>query len=135
MALNSILSTLPNFLAYGASAVVLMGAFVFVYTAITPHKEFTLIKAGNVAASISLSGAMLGFVLALASVISNSISLLDMIVWGVVALVVQVLAYFIVRIGFPALTQGIEEDKISKGILLAVTLVCFGLINAACMVY
>lgn len=135
MALNSILSTLPNFLAYGASAVVLMGAFVFVYTAITPHKEFTLIKAGNVAASISLSGAMLGFVLALASVISNSISLLDMIVWGVVALVVQVLAYFIVRIGFPALTQGIEEDKISKGILLAVTSVCFGLINAACMVY
>lgn len=135
MILSNLLATLPNFLAYGAAAIVLMGAFVYIYTAITPHKEFALIKAGNVAASISLSGALLGFVLALASVIEHSVSLIDMVIWGVVALIVQLLAYFLVRLALPALSQGIEDNHISKAILLASTAISFGLINAACMVY
>jgi putative membrane protein len=112
-----------------------MGAFVYIYTAITPHKEFALIKDGNVAASISLSGALLGFVLALASVIEHSVSLIDMVIWGIVALIVQLLAYFLVRLALPALSQGIEDNNISKAILLASTAISFGLINAACMVY
>jgi len=135
MNFSDLLATLPNFLAYGAFAIVLMGAFVFIYTAITPHKEFALIKAGNVAASISLSGALLGFVLALASVIEHSVSLIDMVIWGIVALIVQLLAYFLVRLALPALSQGIEDNNISKAILLAGTAISFGLINAACMVY
>jgi putative membrane protein len=135
MIFSDLLATLPNFLAYGASAIVLMSAFVYIYTAITPHREFALIKAGNVAASISLSGALLGFVLALASVIEHSVSLIDMVIWGIVALIVQLLAYFLVRLALPALSQGIEDNNISKAILLASTAISFGLINAACMVY
>ncbi|WP_207401805.1 DUF350 domain-containing protein [Psychrobacter pygoscelis] len=135
MILSNLLATLPDFLAYGASAVVLMAAFVYIYTAITPHQEFALIKAGNVAASISLSGALIGFVLALASVIRHSVSLIDMLVWGVIALIVQLLAYFSVRLALPAISQGIEEGNVSKAILLASTAISFGLINAACMVY
>lgn len=135
MIFSNLLATLPNFLAYGAAAIVLMGAFVYIYTAITPHKEFSLIKAGNVAASISLSGALLGFVLALASVIEHSVSLIDMVIWGVVALIVQLLAYFLVRLALPALSQGIKDNNVSKAILLASTAISFGLINAACMVY
>lgn len=135
MDINTLLATLPNFLAYGVVAIVLMGAFVFIYTTITPHKEFTLIKAGNIAASISLSGALIGFVLALASVIQHSVSLIDMVVWGIIALIVQLLAYFSVRLALPAISQGIVEGNISKAIFLASTAISFGLINAACMVY
>ena len=135
MMFTDILATLPSFLAYGLAATGLLGAFVWTYTAITPHQEFALIKAGNIAASISLSGAMIGFVLALASVISHSVSLLDMIVWGIVALIVQLLAYFSVRLALPTISQGIEAGHISHAILLASTAISFGLINAACMVY
>ena len=135
MMLSNLLATLPDFLAYGVSAIVLMAAFVYIYTAITPHQEFALIKAGNIAASISLSGALIGFVLALASVIQHSVSLIDMVVWGIIALIVQLLAYFSVRLALPAISQGIEEGNVSKAILLASTAISFGLINAACMVY
>lgn len=135
MMFSDILATLPSFLAYGLAATALLAAFVWIYTAITPHQEFALIKADNIAASISLSGAMIGFVLALASVISHSVSLLDMIIWGIVALIVQLLAYFSVRLALPAISQGIEAGHISHAILLAGTAISFGLINAACMVY
>ncbi len=133
--MTHLLANLPLFLAYATTAIVLMGIFVLIYTFLTPHKEFTLIKQGNVAASISLSGAILGFVLALSSVVRYSISLMDMAVWGVVALLVQVVAYLCVRLLMPTLSQGIENNNISKGILLATIAVSFGLINAACMVY
>lgn len=135
MIFSELLVTLPNFLAYGAAALVLMAAFVVIYTAVTPHREFALIKAGNIAASISLSGALLGFVLALASVIRNSVSLLDMLLWGIIALIVQLLAYFSVRAALPTLSKGIEDGNLSHAILLACTAISFGLINAACMVY
>lgn len=135
MIFSNLLATLPNFLAYSATAIVLMGVFVWIYTRITPHKEFALIKSGNIAASISLSGALIGFVLALASVIEHSVSLVDMIVWGIIALIVQLLAYFSVRVALPDLSEGIEAGQISKALLLASTAISFGWINAACMVY
>jgi uncharacterized membrane protein YjfL (UPF0719 family) len=58
-----------------------------------PYREIALIREGNAAAAASLSGAILGFVLPLASAITHSVSLLDMAVWGLIALVVQLLVY------------------------------------------
>ncbi len=88
-----------------------------------------------VAPALSLSGALLGFVIALGSVIKNSIHLLDMLAWGVVAMIVQLLVFLAVRLLFPALTQGISQNNIAKALFLAVMSVAFGVLNAACMTY
>ena len=45
----------------------LTALFLAIYVRITPYREFALIRAGNVAAAASLSGALLGFVIPLAS--------------------------------------------------------------------
>jgi len=42
---------------------VLLGAFLAVYLAVTPYNELTLIREGNAAAAISLGGAITGYVL------------------------------------------------------------------------
>ena len=79
------LAGLPSFLLYFALGLALFAAFFALYVRVTPYHELELIREGNVAAAISLAGALLGFVLPLASAIVHSVSALDMIVWGIVA--------------------------------------------------
>ena len=86
--LTQSLSGLPAFLSYFATAIGLLALFLAVYVFITPYREITLIREGNAAAAASLGGAVLGFVLPLASAITHSVSLPDMAVWGLIALVV-----------------------------------------------
>lgn len=75
--LSGSLSTFPNFLAYFAGGSGLTAIFVLLYTNLTPYREIALIRAGNTAAAIAFVGALLGFVMPLASVIAHSASLLD----------------------------------------------------------
>jgi putative membrane protein len=129
------LGGLPAFAAYFASAVILLALFVAIYVKTTPYPELTLIREGNVAAAISLSGAMIGFVLPVASSIEHSVSLLDMLLWSVVALVVQLIAYALVRLVLPHLAQKIGQGDIASGVFLAGTSITLGLLNAAAMTY
>jgi putative membrane protein len=90
------LQPIGPFLLYFGVALVFEAIFIALYMAVTPHHEATLIKQGNAAAAISLGGAVLGFTLPLASSIIHSVSLLDMAVWSVVALLVQLAVYRLV---------------------------------------
>jgi putative membrane protein len=129
------LATLPSFLIYFAVALILFGLFLLIYLFVTPHRELALIRQGNVAAAASLSGALIGFVVPLASVIENSLSVVDMLVWGAVALVVQVLVFVVLRLVFPELVRQIEEDHLGPALMLAGFSVTVGMLNAACMTY
>ena len=129
------LSTLPAFLAYFVGALALTAAFLWVYMKVTPWDEFRLIGAGNAAAAISLAGAVIGFVMPLASVIAHSAGWLDMIVWGVIALLVQVLVYVVARVVVPGLALGIETGKIPLAAALATGSLAVGLLNAACITW
>jgi len=85
---------LGDFVVYFVTALALVAVFLTVYTWVTPHGEIALIRQGNVAAALSLSGALLGFIVPLASAIAHSVAWWDMLFWGGVALVVQLLSYF-----------------------------------------
>ena len=73
-ALLEYLTGLPLFAAYFLLGLVLLGTFVFVYVRLTPYREIALIRGGNSAAAASLGGAIIGFVLPVASSIENSVS-------------------------------------------------------------
>lgn len=126
---------LDDFVAYFATALALVAVFLRVYTWVTPYREIALIRQGNVAASLSLSGALLGFVIPLASAIAHSVAWWDMLLWGAVALVVQLLWYFAVRILVPKLSQDIPEGKIAQGLFLGAGSLAVGILNAASMTY
>jgi len=133
MMIANSLSTLPAFLAYFIGALALTAAFLWVYMKVTPWDELRLIGAGNHAAAISLAGAVIGFVMPLASVIAHSAGWLDMIVWGLIALLVQVLVYVVARIVVPGLALGIETGKVPLATGLATGSLAVGLLNAACI--
>ncbi len=127
------LSGLPAFLAFFATAAVLSIFFVLIYTRVTRHNELALIKKNVPAAAIAFSGSLIGFALPLASAINNSADLLDMILWGIVALVVQLVAYVVVRLFMPRVSQRIEDGEMAAGIWLAAASLAAGILNAASM--
>ena len=129
------ISGLDDFVAYFAMALALVAVFLRVYTWVTPYREIALIRQGNVAAALSLSGALLGFVIPLASAIAHSVAWWDMLFWGAVALVVQLLWYFAVRMIVPNLSQDIPAGKVAQGLFLGAGSLAVGILNAASLTY
>jgi putative membrane protein len=125
----------PEFLLYFVLALALLALFVAVYVRVTPYREFALIREGNIAASISLSGAVIGFVLPLASAIAHSVSALDMVAWGVIALLVQIVVYAVTSRLVPHFREAIEADRAAPALLLAALSVSAGMLNAASLSY
>ncbi|CAA9320755.1 MAG: Membrane protein with DUF350 domain [uncultured Lysobacter sp.] len=122
-----------NFLAYFATGLgVLVGAAVLV-SLITPHREFTLIRAGNASAATAYAGTLIGLALPLHAAISHSVSLLDALIWGAVSAAVQALAYLLARAALPRISQEITENVAAGGIFAAGVSIAVGLINAAAM--
>ncbi|OED42691.1 hypothetical protein ACH42_11880 [Endozoicomonas sp. (ex Bugula neritina AB1)] len=135
IAITDYLAGVPLFLAYFATALVLTGIYTFVYTRLTPHDEMALIKENKPAAAIAFSGSLIGFVLPLSSVIENSINLIDMALWGFVALIIQAATFFSVRVAMPKISERIANDEMAAGILLGGVSIAAGLLNAACLTY
>ncbi|MGH6611856.1 MAG: DUF350 domain-containing protein [Burkholderiaceae bacterium] len=129
------LAGLPYFAAYFGISLVLLTICLAIYVAITPYPEIRLIREGNVAAASSLGGALIGFALPLASVVINSVSLLDMLLWSAVALVVQLVAFALVRLMVPAISQHVRDGQISSGVFLGAVAIALGVLNAASMTY
>jgi putative membrane protein len=127
------LATLPTFLIYFLASLALTVLFLMVYMRVTPYREWALIRAGNNAAAVSLSGAALGFILPLASAITHSVSWLDMVVWPVVAMIVQLATYLAARLLKPELNQAIAAGTTAPAISLAAMSVGVGILNAACL--
>ncbi|MBJ6981708.1 MULTISPECIES: DUF350 domain-containing protein [unclassified Luteimonas] len=126
--------TLDSFLAFltyfGAGLGVMFVAATIVLL-VTPHSEIKLIRAGNTAAAVAFGGSLVGLALPVHSAISHSVSLLDALIWGLVAAVVQVLAFLVARIASGTLSKQIDDNVVSAGIFSAAIAISMGLVNAA----
>ena len=56
-----------------------------------------------------------------------------MIIWGIIALVVQVLTFYAVQKIFPGIVADIPANQVSKGVFLGIVSLAAGILNAACM--
>jgi putative membrane protein len=128
-------SGLPAFLAYFGTGAVLLVVFAAIYSLVTPQKEFTLMRAGNAAATTGFLGALLGFSLPLASAAANSVSLVDFVIWAAIGAVIQLLA-FALATGFQrGLAARITAGEMGAGLWAGGVALIVGLLNAACMTY
>lgn len=133
-----LLDSLPgflDFLIYFNASLVLLLVFCGIYSWFTPYNELKLIREGNVAPAISFGGAVIGFVLPLASVVSHSIGIMDMLIWAVIAMAVQITIFGIVRLLFRDLVREIENNHTAAATLLAFLSIVIGILNAASVTY
>lgn len=134
-ALLTYLSGFPSFLLYMGISTGLFLIFMKLYAMVTPYDEGALIRANNSAAAISYGGAMIGFVLPIASAVKNSVSPIDVVVWSVVAGAIQILCFLAVRLVYRDIVEQIEKAHTAAAIKLAAVSISVGMLNAAAMTY
>ncbi len=133
--MTSILAGLFDFLVYFAVATVLVALYLGLYTVATMHNEFALIRQNVISASTALGFSLVGFALPLGSAIVHSQGIVDLFVWGLVALAVQILAYWLVRLVMPNLSQRIASGEMAAALFLGAASLSAGIINAASMTF
>ena len=131
--LGASLTELPWFFAHMGTAIGLTLFYIVIYMWVTPHAEITLIRENNMAASLAIGGSLLGFCLPLASAIASSGSLADVVVWGIVALLVQIVIFYFVRLPIPKISERIEKGEMASGLWLGGASLAGGVLNAASM--
>ena len=116
------------------AAVLFFVAFKFIYQLVTPYHERARIRQGNTAAAVALGGALIGYVLPLASALSHTVSLPEFAAWALLAGVIQIVSFIVVsRLVYRALASRIEAGELAAGVYLASISIGVGLLNAACM--
>jgi len=130
-AIQSFVAGIPFLLTHFGITVIILVVGVFIYMKITSHDEMALIKEGNTAAAVSLSGAILGLALPLAVCMANSVNAYDIIIWGVVALLIQLITFWIIDLWLRGLSERIEKGEVGTAILLVSVKLAVACVNAA----
>jgi putative membrane protein len=104
-----------------------------VYIMLTPQREVALVREGNLAAAISLSGILLGLAIPLAASLKASANLIDLTLWGAAALVVQLLISRLTDLVLHGLSRRIEHGEVAAATLLAAVKVATGLVLGAAL--
>ncbi|TKI54295.1 DUF350 domain-containing protein [Brevibacillus antibioticus] len=136
-----------NFLAYLAVTIPILAVGIFVFTITTPYKEFDLIKQGAQtddpkkmaaakAAAHDLGGKIIGLAIVLASAVYHSVNLWDLVIWGIVGMVFQVIIFYLFEWITPfKVVSEIPNGNVSVGIFASRLSIAAGLLMAALISY
>ncbi|MGO4889765.1 DUF350 domain-containing protein [Anaerobacillus sp. MEB173] len=128
------LQTFDHFLIYLAVSLVLFFIGTYIFKLITPYSERDQIRNGNTAVALKLLGKMAGLVVVLQSAIHHSINLVDLVIWALIAIIVQIVLHLVIEYVFTRntnLAKEVENGNVAVGLLLGGVSVLVGLIVAA----
>ncbi|MBK6704954.1 MAG: DUF350 domain-containing protein [Hyphomonadaceae bacterium] len=116
--LNAFVAGFPDFIIQLGVALGLFVASLVIYTLMTPHKELALIRAGNPSAALAYGGVIVGLAIPLGSCLEHSFGLFDLLIWGVVTLLIQLLAFRFADIFLRGLPRRIAEGDVAAAVFL-----------------
>jgi putative membrane protein len=136
-----------NFLMYLGVVIPLFGLGILAFVFTTPYNEFQLISDGAgtdapekvnaaKAAAHDLGGKIIGLCIILASATYHSLGLLDLLIWGLIAIVFQVLVFYIFEWITPfRVVSEIPKGNVSVGIFASRLNIACSLLMAALISY
>lgn len=104
-----------------------------IYMALTPFHERELIRAGNVAAGIVLAGTLVALAVPLAATLATTQVTLDILLWGLVALAVQLITFTLAAKLVAGLPEMIESGNAAAACVLTGIQLSVALLNAGAM--
>src|SRR5438128_12038906 len=104
---------LPMLLLQFLLVLALLVAGIFIYMAVTPFHERELVRDANPAAATVLGGALVALAIPLAALLATTGALLDILVWGVVAVLLQLLTVTIVPHLLPRMRRMSTEGQVA----------------------
>jgi putative membrane protein len=128
--IQSILSGLPILALHLVATFGMLILGMGVYMWITPYEDIKLVREGNTAAAVALGGAFLGMAIPLAGSLAGSASTLDILLWGLITIVVQLVAFKVVDLVLRGLPQRIANGEMAAAIFLAFVKVAAGIVVA-----
>jgi len=132
------LELFAGFLGFFITALFLVMVFLYLYAIVTPYDDYKLIfEENNLAAALGFGGAIIGVSIPLYSALVHSTSYFDFAIWGVIAILIQLIFAFIVtRLGGKySFKDKVSDGVVSVGILMAFLSISIGLLNAGSMSY
>lgn len=114
-------------------ALALLALFFWVYTRSTPYGEVEQVRRGNVGAAVALAGALVAYAIVLARTTTYSTGILDVAVWGLIGLAIQIGGHRLLSLVLPSLYADIEEGDLAPAVVKAGLAIALGLLSAASM--
>jgi putative membrane protein len=124
-------SGFPVALLHIAVSVAMLLVAATVYIVLTPHKEISLVRQGNVAAAVDLGGVLVGLAIPLAFSLKGSTSLADVALWGAATVVIQLLVFRLVDLVLHGLPKRIKDGEMAAAALLVGAKLATAMIVAA----
>lgn len=124
---------LPVLVLQFAVTLALLAVGALIYMALTPFHERTLIAQGNTAAGIVLSGTLVALAIPLAATLATSRVTLDILIWGIVATVIQLVAFRLAILMVRDLRAMIEQNNAAAACVLTGIQLAIALLNAGAM--
>lgn len=131
--LQSLISGLPTLVVQFVAAAAVYIAGIAVYTRLTPYHELDLVRNGNVAAAVTLGGALIGLALPVGATLARSLSVADILVWGAVATVMQAAAFGLASLMLRELPARVERGDLAAALVAAAVQISVGIVNAGAM--
>jgi putative membrane protein len=122
-----------NYALHLVTAGLLLFVFFLIYTWVVPFDELKLIRQGNVAAALTLGGALVGFSMTVASGLLHTDNLVSFVAWSAAAAAIQLLTYILVTYLLHMSKQQIEGNNIAFGLLLASISISVGALSAGAL--
>ena len=126
-------SGLPVLVLQFAVTLALLGIGAALYMAMTPFNERALVAQGNVAAGVVLAGTLVSIAIPLAATLASSQVTLDILIWGIVALVIQLATFRLAAMFVPGLRAMIEAGNTAAACVLTGIQLAVALLNAGAM--
>lgn len=126
-------SGLPILLLHLFTTAVLLGLGVGGYVWLTPFRERELIAQGNSAAGLVLSGALIAIAIPLAATLATSAVWLDILLWGGVAVLIQLTAFIAFVAVFRDFRRAVEDNNVAAALVLVGVQFAIALLNAGAM--
>lgn len=130
---NALGAGLPVLLAQMFVTLVLLAIGATVYARITPYDERALVAKGNVAGGLSTAGALIALSVPLAATLATSHTVVDILIWGLIALILQLVAFAVATMLIKDLKAQIEAGNVAAAANLVGVQMAVALVNAAAM--
>jgi putative membrane protein len=124
---------LPVLLVQFAATLALWGCGILCYMAITPFEERRLLRQGNAAAGTVLAGTCVALAIPLAATLAASTLTVDILLWGAVALVLQLVTFVLASLLVRGLREMIEAGNVAAALVLCGIQIAIALLNAGAM--
>lgn len=118
-ALDSLANGFPWLIFYLMVVTVIYLAGLYIYVKLTPHRELELVQDGNMAAAVSFSALVFSLALPLAACLVNKFSLIDVAIWGILSLFLQLFLFRLTDAIFKGMPQRIIDDEVPAATVLA----------------